>query len=183
MSNELSKEQIEALRALILPDWQKRSTSDEILIGHLNALCDLAPPALEPSPEREGLNAWLIERGQPENQIPTIWWIENDPSRKKQDRKYGGRWTEDANKAAKFATREEAEIEAEHFVYHAYHVCEHVFLSPLTPPAPRATEQAETDAQKIVRLQGQRAVIDMELHHLVCGDPGKSVTLPPLPKR
>jgi len=54
MSNELSKEQIEALRALILPDWQKRSTSDEIVIGHLNALCDLALRALSPSPEREG---------------------------------------------------------------------------------------------------------------------------------
>jgi hypothetical protein len=49
--------------------------------------------------------AWLIERGQPEGQVPTVWWA---------DRKRDGlmdvdKWTQDAFKAERFETREEAE--------------------------------------------------------------------------
>lgn len=40
---------------------------------------------------------WLIERGQPERQVPTVWWADEH------------RWTSDANKAFKFSSRAAAQ--------------------------------------------------------------------------
>lgn len=48
--------------------------------------------------------AWLIERGQPEGQAPTVWL---DTSTQRPD--WYGDWTQDANQATKFPTRESAE--------------------------------------------------------------------------
>lgn len=62
---------------------------------------------------------WLIERGQPERQVPTVWWME---------RRYGiGDWTDDANKAIRFATREAAEA---------------IIRRDFTPPASRGGPSA-----------------------------------------
>jgi len=40
---------------------------------------------------------WLIERGQPERQVPTVWWVDEH------------RWTSDANKAFRFSARAAAQ--------------------------------------------------------------------------
>jgi hypothetical protein len=50
-----------------------------------------------PPPPLDAVFAWLIERGQREGQVPTVWWMGNDD------------WTTDANKAARFESREAAE--------------------------------------------------------------------------
>lgn len=46
----------------------------------------------------ESWAAWLIERGQPEGQSPTLWWT-------------GSNWIEAAESAWRYGTREEAEAE------------------------------------------------------------------------
>lgn len=53
--------------------------------------------APEPRPSVPPDRDWLIERGQPERQSPTVWWCGN------QD------WSEDANKAVRFESKESAE--------------------------------------------------------------------------
>lgn len=49
--------------------------------------------------------AWLVERGQPERQSPTVWRIAGP----KPDYRAGEQWTEVAFKATRYATREEAQ--------------------------------------------------------------------------
>ncbi len=84
----------------------------------------------------ETVFTWLVERGQPEGQVPTVWWT-------------GSGWTEDANKADRFS-REAAEavIEAK-FTPPASRggpsarAVEHGFVPPMTDetPAPLTTEE------------------------------------------
>lgn len=80
----------------------------------LRASLDAKPPVRDPlSPQWEDCKvcggdhwtkdhppetqfAWLIERGQPERQVPTVWWTGTD-------------WTTDAHAAEKYATRDIAE--------------------------------------------------------------------------
>lgn len=68
-------------------------------------------------------SAWLIERGQAVNHKPTLWWCGPGPHD----------YTENANAAAKFRTRDEAQRKLEsqgmHFVESA-RVTEHVFMEP-----------------------------------------------------
>jgi len=77
---------------------------------------------------------WLIERGQQENHTPTVWYVGS--SDHPEDAMYGGRWTESANRAVWFLTREECETA----IFNEFarykndrrvhcHASEHVFLS------------------------------------------------------
>lgn len=50
-------------------------------------------------------SAWLIERGQSENHVPTVWWIAG-PNNEWRD---GEKWTTDASQATKYATRRSAQ--------------------------------------------------------------------------
>jgi len=100
-----------------------------------------APPAeAAPAPK----SVWLIERGQKEFHTPTIWYAAD--SKHPEDARYAGRWTENANRAVKFATQEECE----QTVYNEFmrywgdrrvncHASEHVFLDrpPATHPRDR----------------------------------------------
>ena len=52
------------------------------------------PAPTEPEAERQ--TAWLVERGQSMQQVPTVWYAENE-------------WTTDAREARRFATREDCE--------------------------------------------------------------------------
>jgi hypothetical protein len=47
--------------------------------------------------------AWLIERGQPENQNPPSYWLGGRWD------DFEGNWTLDANEAARFASEQEAQ--------------------------------------------------------------------------
>lgn len=69
---------------------------------------------------------WLIERGQAEKQEPTIWWVQS--AEYQSGVPYLGQWTEDANKASKFESAEQAETFARSGVGHLYRVTEHVFI-------------------------------------------------------
>lgn len=90
-------------------------------------------PSAEPASVVPGAY-WLIERGQPEGQEPTIWWggpdhIVGAP--------YGGRWTEDATKARKFSDRGTAVMEMNVRCVHNSRAAEHVFLNhPALPSEP-----------------------------------------------
>ena len=72
------------------------------------------------------MNAWLIERGQSEGQVPTIWWRSSEW---KSREPYLGQWTEDANEARKFSTKEDAERQARIDPGQFYRVTEHVWLT------------------------------------------------------
>jgi hypothetical protein len=69
------------------------------------------------------LQMWLIERGQPERQVPTVWWAD----RKRWGLTYMDDWTDDANKAFRFESREAAE---------------EVIAAKFTPPASRGGPSA-----------------------------------------
>ena len=92
--------------------------------------CGLCTPLLE----ARANTCWLIERGQKEFHTPTIWYTGG--SSHPEDARYGGRWTENANRAIRYATQEECEAT----VYNEFmrywgdkrvncHASEHVFLS------------------------------------------------------
>ena len=68
---------------------------------------------------------WLIERGQKHDHVPTIWWAGEE----KPGWPYSGRWTEYANEAAKFSSKQEAEAEAKMSIGQFYEITEHVFIS------------------------------------------------------
>lgn len=93
------------------------------------AVCDereveRANPAVAALPQEEGREtAWLIERGQLEQQYPTIWWV---GGKDQSGIVYAGRWTETATKAKRFPTKEAAEAEKEQ--YDNGHATEHVFI-------------------------------------------------------
>lgn len=72
---------------------------------------EVAERAARPAPPE---TAWLVERGQPERQTPTVWWT-------------GAGWTEDANLATRYGTRE---------------VAEEVIRRQFTPPASRGGPSA-----------------------------------------
>lgn len=83
---------------------------------------------------------WLIERGQQENHTPTVWYVGH--SEHPEDAMYGGRWTENANRAVNFLTRQECETA----IFNEFarykndprvncHASEHVFLSRSETPA------------------------------------------------
>lgn len=80
----------------------------------------------------ETVFAWLIERGQPERQAPTLWWAEEE------DARWGG-WTTDAYKAVRFATKAEAEeqirVLSRPVGEPTMHASEHGFLPPGVLPA------------------------------------------------
>lgn len=70
---------------------------------------------------------FLIERGQAEHQSPTIWWRGGGFA---SGLEYGGQWTEIADRALKFDSRDEAEALAKIKVHRFYRVTEHLFLDP-----------------------------------------------------
>jgi hypothetical protein len=75
------------------------------------------------------MTAWLIERGQAENQRPTMWWRCYTIGR-------GDEWTEDAGRAHRFATREEVEqviADKSGYVGDRFgRATEHIWLKPIT---------------------------------------------------
>lgn len=106
------------------------------MTGVLNQLCRelemelnaaLAPnSATSPSNEVVPGTYWLVERGQPEGQTPTIWWVGPDFVT---GAPYCGQWTEDASKARKFADRGCALSEIQLKCVHNARAAEHVFLN------------------------------------------------------
>jgi len=99
----------------------------------------LALRSLDAGAVREAV--WLIERGQEHGQQPALWWVQNED---RPGHPYSGRWTEDANKARKFATRDLAEREGQRYVGHLYGVTEHVFLSAIDRSKINAAPQPST---------------------------------------
>ena len=95
------------------------------------------------SPPAQSSFCWLIERGQPEQQEPTLWWrglyISGIP--------YMGRWTETANEAVRFRTREDAEtrIQTEHLTL--CRAVEHGFLLPAQDSPPGVVELCEMQSR------------------------------------
>lgn len=105
------------------------------------AEANAAPQALQPSDPGRGVDklvpaepAWLIERGQRLGHAPTIWFVGRGTSAL--SLRIEDEWTTDANKAQRFKTREEAELEADR-LFARYSgdpqrladVTEHVFLN------------------------------------------------------
>ena len=74
-------------------------------------------------------SAWLIERGQPEKQAPTVWWVMDDRSLDEPTSRDGEKWTQDALEATQFATQAAAEA-----------VIDRLFTGPLGYTHARATE-------------------------------------------
>jgi len=72
--------------------------------------------------------AWLIERGQPEKQMPTLWWVGDN------------RWTDDAFKAMRFESREAAEG---------------VIASKFTPPPSRGGPSARAVEHGFIPAHGE----------------------------
>ncbi len=125
----------------------------------------MADSPVLPTADAPTRTAWLIERGQAENQGPTIWFCGTGGNN-------GDDWTDDANKAVKYASRESAErtIASRSGVVgvHAQfgRAAEHVFLNSRPPAdAPTAEEIDEmlrvyTRACELVILEG-----DSKLSH------------------
>jgi hypothetical protein len=104
---------------------------------------------------------WLLERGQEEGQVPTLWWCK--PGRG--DFKYSRRWTEDANKAHRFESwsaayrpydegklsiADDAPVDGDGICL-LCHPTEHVFLNSdaapgATPAVPREPTEAMLEA-------------------------------------
>ncbi len=93
-----------------------------------------ARPADSAAPEL----AWLIERGQPEGQVPTVWWAD----RKRWGLTYMDDWTDDAFKAFRFASREAAE---------------EVITAKFTPPASRGGPSARAVEHGFIRESADSA--------------------------
>jgi hypothetical protein len=73
----------------------------------------------------DGLPVWLIERGQPEGQAPTLWWRGKEQS----GVPYMGLWTETAHEAVKFTSKETAEAFMASNYIRLCRATEHVFLN------------------------------------------------------
>lgn len=123
---------------------------------HVPASCVCQPDDGQPCPYQPAAtpavpqSVWLIERGQKEFHTPTIWYAAD--SKHPEDARYGGRWTENANRAVKFTTQEECEAT----VYNEFmrywgdrrvycHASEHVFLER---PSIAATDRAYIEAMQ-----------------------------------
>ena len=84
----------------------------------------------------------MVERGQSVNHAPTMWWC-GGSRRAGVGENEMDNWTEDANKARRFPTAEEAQKLAENlFGRNTYRVTEHLFLdlSPGVGPAERIAQ-------------------------------------------
>lgn len=73
----------------------------------------------------DGLPVWLIERGQPEGQEPTIWWRGKEQS----GVPYMGLWTETAHDAMAFSSKATAEAFIASNYIRLRRATEHVFLN------------------------------------------------------
>jgi hypothetical protein len=94
MSTEaLTPEEEARLRTIFAPDPTIIDSPGTRTIRRLLATLDAERAARQ---EAADTSAWLIERGQPERQVPTVWFG-------------AGGWTDDANKAHRYASREQAE--------------------------------------------------------------------------
>lgn len=94
--------------------------------------------------QTDGL-AWLIERGQAENQRPTLYWTGTTDHA---DQKYDGIWTEDVNGAHKYASKQAAQTALDASYLAALgrdaagaHVAEHLWMAG--DPLPRQTIEGE----------------------------------------
>lgn len=90
-----------------------------------DALLALHNPLDDAKKETSSMSTcWLIERGQRVNHVPTVWWAGKP--------KWDHEWTQDANKATKFATKELAEEQIESMSRpvgeRMQYATEHVFL-------------------------------------------------------
>jgi hypothetical protein len=101
--------------------------------------------------------AWLIERNEKENQRPTMWWVTDHI------------FTEDANKAMKFSTKEEAEaICPPCLAMNRHHATEHVFLDQ--PPA----SVADTPTREaLARIIADTINLDEAAHNMREADDGE----------
>lgn len=79
--------------------------------------------------------AWLIERGQPEQQAPTVWWV-GDPEAKSRE---GEEWTQDAWQATRFDSKAKAD-----------RVVNRLFVGPLRDVTARATEHIFCETRRVV---------------------------------
>ena len=109
-------------------------------LGYRDGLA--AARATAPAGLREG-TAWLIERGQPEGQSPTVWWGVTDS----RTGAYG--WVDSAWAADQFATREEAQAVIDRFDLpnHPFHAraVEHGFVRDLLASEPTWTHTDHND--------------------------------------
>lgn len=117
--------------------------------------------------KQQGGPVWLIERGQPENQSPTIWWRGLQDGRGDFGILEG--WTTDANLAKPFPTK----ADAEEFIGDHEHpvsgpqshrlwrerATEHLFMSGPTDPDLRAALAPFADAAADWENVGDRALI------------------------
>lgn len=81
-------------------------------------------PAAAPAEREEPETVWLIERGQPEGQVPALWWAGESEQ-----------WTADANKAVKYSKETAERVITEHSRPGAPfgRATEHLFLGPQKP--------------------------------------------------
>lgn len=84
---------------------------------------------------KEAAVVWFIERGQPEGQVPTMWWSSN------------GRWTTDANEAIPFDSKADADAVIENrsgvlLRQRFGRATEHTFVRAALRASPSATSDA-----------------------------------------
>lgn len=105
--------------------------SDAVIQAALVAIRGPQSATTSITPARQGA-AWMVERGQPENQYPTIWWRGCKP---RSGEPYLGQWTEQAIHATRFASKESAEEMARYLnCPEPYRVTEHVFMDATNNP-------------------------------------------------
>ena len=103
------------------------SPEDRAAIWSWSSALRAALAAANPTPEPARGVAWLIERGQSEKQVPTVWWMGNDD------------WTTDAKKAQRFFSRDAAQTAIESrsplpsWRDRFGRATEHVFLAAVNP--------------------------------------------------
>jgi hypothetical protein len=107
---------------------------------------------------------WLIERGQPEQQSPPIWWRGKEQS----GVPYMGLWTETAHEAMSFPTKNAADsFIASHYM-RLCRATEHIFLDRSTPsaamtaPAPLPEERTVSVRELVRLLEGSAGNTDTD---------------------
>lgn len=127
----LSREQ--AIREAVARGWCDPANSHKEMDAILAESIVREVCALESRSEvLEDETAWLIERGQAFNQSPPIWWKFDEGKSSRPNAGYASyeeRWTEDANCARRFSTKEAAEAYAAVEISNLCLVTEHRWLA------------------------------------------------------
>jgi hypothetical protein len=114
-----------------------------------------AKPSTAPA---DGLPVWLIERGQPEGQEPTIWWRGKEQS----GVPYMGLWTETAHDAMAFSSKATAEAFIASNYIRLRRATEHVFLNR----ADRLYARNFDLNREIVELRAKAQALQEQLNEL-----------------